>query len=46
MLILKNGKKVIDGTIPEVRQRFSNQADDANLEEVFFRATSEPKETP
>ncbi|MBI4326749.1 MAG: ABC transporter ATP-binding protein [Chloroflexi bacterium] len=45
VLILKNGKKVIDGTIPEVRQRFSNQADDANLEEVFFRATSERKET-
>jgi ABC-2 type transport system ATP-binding protein len=38
ILILKNGRKVIDGTIGEISQKFSAQAD-ANLEEVFFRAT-------
>lgn len=41
ILILKNGRKVIDGTMQEIRSRFSQQAGDANLEEVFFRATSE-----
>jgi ABC-2 type transport system ATP-binding protein len=42
ILILKNGRKIIDGTMQEIRSRFSEQAGDANLEEVFFRATSEP----
>jgi ABC-2 type transport system ATP-binding protein len=42
ILILKNGRKVIEGTIEDVTQRFSAQAGDLNLEEVFFRATSEP----
>ena len=48
ILILKNGRKIIDGTMQEIRSRFSEQAGDANLEEVFFRATSEPSkgETP
>jgi len=48
ILILKNGRKIIDGTMQEIRSRFSEQAGDANLEEVFFRATSEPTkgETP
>ncbi len=39
ILILKNGRKVIDGTIQEITERFSAQPGDANLEEVFFRAT-------
>jgi ABC-2 type transport system ATP-binding protein len=43
ILILKNGRKVIDGTIEEITQKFSAQPGDANLEEIFFRATSEDK---
>ena len=39
VLILKNGRKVIDGTMGEIRQKFSGDSRDANLEEVFFRAT-------
>lgn len=46
VLILKSGRKVIDGTLDEVRQRFSELSGDANLEDVFFRATGETKETP
>src|SRR3954469_2575139 len=42
ILILKNGRKIIDGTMQEIRSRFAEQSVDANLEEVFFRATSEP----
>jgi ABC-2 type transport system ATP-binding protein len=43
VLILKNGKKIIDGTLAEVRRRFSEQSGDSTLEEVFFRATEEGK---
>ncbi|HZM03112.1 MAG TPA: ABC transporter ATP-binding protein [Candidatus Saccharimonadales bacterium] len=46
VLILKNGRKIIDGTLGEVRQRFSEQSGDASLEEIFFRATAETKSTP
>src|SRR5437016_13097663 len=42
ILILKNGRKVIDGTIGDIRLKFSTQPGDASLEEIFFRATSEP----
>jgi len=45
VLIVKNGQKVIDGTLEEVRQRFSEQGD-SNLEEIFFRATGEGQGTP
>jgi len=41
ILILKQGRKVIDGTIQEITHKFSEQAGDASLEEVFFRATSD-----
>jgi len=41
LLILKNGLKIIDGTLEEVTRKFSEQPGDANLEEIFFRATSE-----
>lgn len=41
LLILKNGRKIIHGTLAEVAQKFSAQPGDANLEEVFFRATSD-----
>lgn len=39
ILILKNGRKIADGRIEEITQKFSEQAGDASLEEVFFRAT-------
>jgi len=39
ILILKGGRKIIDGTIGEITQKFSQQPGDANLEAVFFRAT-------
>ena len=46
ILILKGGRKVIDGTIAEITHKFAAQPGDANLEEIFFRATSEPTEVP
>lgn len=42
ILILKNGRKIADGTMADITRQFATQADEANLEEVFFRATSEP----
>jgi len=39
ILILKNGQKIADGTLAEITQQFSQQPGDANLEEIFFRAT-------
>jgi ABC-2 type transport system ATP-binding protein len=45
ILILKNGRKVIDGTIDEIRRRFSEEPD-ANLEDIFFRATGEDQPAP
>jgi ABC-2 type transport system ATP-binding protein len=46
ILILKGGRKVITGTLAEITRRFSQQPGDANLEEIFFRATSEVKPEP
>jgi ABC-2 type transport system ATP-binding protein len=46
ILILKNGRKIADGTLEEITRKFSEQASDANLEEIFFRATSEPAAVP
>ena len=43
ILILKQGRKIADGTIEEITHKFSEQAGDASLEEVFFRATSDAK---
>jgi ABC-2 type transport system ATP-binding protein len=45
ILILKNGQKVIDGTIGEIRQKFSEEPA-ANLEDIFFRATGEGQLAP
>jgi ABC-2 type transport system ATP-binding protein len=42
ILILKDGRKLIDGTLAEITRKFSEQPGDASLEDVFFRATSEP----
>jgi len=39
LLILKNGRKIIVGTMEEISRRFSSQPGDVNLEEVFFKAT-------
>lgn len=39
LLILKNGMKVAHGSLADITRQFSEQAPDANLEEVFFRAT-------
>ena len=39
VLILKRGEKIADGTIAEIRARFGNGDDNANLEDVFIRAT-------
>ena len=41
ILILKNGQKIADGTLAEITQKFSESPGDANLEEIFFRATSD-----
>ena len=41
ILILQNGRKIADGTLAEVTEKFSAPAGDASLEEIFFRATSE-----
>ncbi len=46
ILILKNGRKVIDGTIAEIAQKYAGETGEANLEEVFFRATNEPPRLP
>jgi ABC-2 type transport system ATP-binding protein len=40
ILILKEGRKIIHGTLADITRQFSAQAGDASLEEVFFRATS------
>jgi len=42
ILILKNGRKIADGTMAEIMQRFSGQSGDSSLEEIFIRATIEP----
>jgi ABC-2 type transport system ATP-binding protein len=41
ILILKDGRKIIHGTLAEITHAFSEQPGDVNLEEVFFRATGE-----
>jgi ABC-2 type transport system ATP-binding protein len=46
VLILKQGRKVIDGTIEEVTRRFTEQSGDASLEEVFIRATGDAGDLP
>ncbi len=46
ILILKQGRKIVHGTLAEVRQRFAETAPDASLEEVFFRATAGEEPPP
>lgn len=45
VLILKGGMKVADGTIAEIKQKFS-EAGENNLEAAFFQATAEVKAPP
>ena len=40
LLILKQGVKMADGTVAQVRERFADNAQ-SSLEDVFFRATGE-----
>jgi len=44
VLILKAGRKVADGTMQEIKHQFLQQSERSNLEEVFFRATSDANE--
>jgi len=41
ILILQHGRKVAHGTIAEIRHQFAAHPD-TTLEDVFFRATTEP----
>src|SRR5689334_10639711 len=41
VLIVQNGRKVVDGTLDDVVRQFAGQAGELNLEEVFFRATAQ-----
>jgi len=45
VLILKQGEKVADGSLAEVRMRFARQSD-ASLEDVFFTATGDDRVPP
>jgi ABC-2 type transport system ATP-binding protein len=40
LLILKQGRRVVHGTLAEVRERFAEAAPGTSLEEIFFRATA------
>jgi ABC-2 type transport system ATP-binding protein len=44
LLVLKNGRKVANGSVEEVRASFGAGEDDS-LEDVFFRATGEAEES-
>jgi ABC-2 type transport system ATP-binding protein len=46
VLIVQNGRKVVDGPLDEVVRQFAGQAGELNLEEVFFRATAQPEPPP
>jgi ABC-2 type transport system ATP-binding protein len=41
ILILKNGRKIADGTLAEITRKFSDVGGSADLEEIFFRATTD-----
>lgn len=45
VLIMKEGRKVADGTMHDIKERFLQGAARSNLEEVFFRATA-PADEP
>ncbi len=41
VLILKQGRKLAEGTLEQIRAQFSDGSAKANLEDIFIRATSE-----
>ena len=41
VLIVQKGRKIIDGTLAEIRRIYAEQHGATNLEEVFFHATGE-----
>ena len=41
ILILKEGRRILHGTLAEITQNFSAEAGDSSLEEAFFRATGD-----
>ena len=45
VLILKNGVKVVDGTLAEIRLKLA-ETNDASLEDIFFRATEDEAKPP
>src|SRR5438270_777156 len=45
VLILKGGQKVADGTVVEIKQKFSETGEN-NLENAFFQATAETRVPP
>lgn len=45
VLILKGGQKVADGTVEEIKQKFSETGEN-NLENAFFQATAETRVPP
>jgi ABC-2 type transport system ATP-binding protein len=46
VLIVKNGRKILDGGLAEIRQKYAEQSPELNLEEVFLRATGESENQP
>jgi ABC-2 type transport system ATP-binding protein len=46
ILILKGGRKVIDGTLADIAHKFAAHPGDTNFEEIFFRATSDVQSPP
>jgi ABC-2 type transport system ATP-binding protein len=39
VLILKNGRKIVMGTMAEITRQFASAEGEINLEDVFFKAT-------
>ncbi len=44
ILILQHGKKILEGTLEEIRAAVPDLAGDADLEEIFLRATGQDEE--
>jgi len=44
VLIMKAGRKVADGTMEDIKQRFLQSSEGSNLETAFFRATAAPED--
>jgi ABC-2 type transport system ATP-binding protein len=44
ILILQHGKKILEGTLEEIRAGVPDLSGDADLEEIFLRATGQDEE--